>query len=350
MKSYEKKSFFTSLYLFFIPLLILSSIVLYMYHEDKVKDIEENILYQMKDYTFDFQGEKFSLDIVENDKQKKLFKIYHCKEGLCAYFQSVSTGPYLLKVIYDKAKYEKFYNEFLIKIFKFSILILFLLFLLSIGFALYSLRPMREALVLLENFLKDIIHDLNTPATSILLNSRLLRKRGDFEEIERIELSAKSIASLYKNLQYMSPNTINKDENVSIEEIINEKIEVLQKIYPKINFTKNLNSLIVKSNKNGIDRIIDNLISNACKYNKKNGQIHISINKQELIIEDTGIGIKNIKKVFQRYYKENTSGLGIGMSIVKQLCEALNIDIQIKSVVGEGTQVILVFPKGEGLV
>jgi two-component system OmpR family sensor kinase len=315
-----------------------------MYHEDKVKDIEQNILYQMKDYTFDFKGDKFSLDIIENDKQLDLFKIYHCKEGLCAYFQTASTGPYLLKVIYSQVKYQKLYNEFLMKIFNFSIVILFLLLLISTGFALYSLRPMKEAVNLLEDFLKDIIHDLNTPATSILLNSKLLRKRGDFEEIERIELSAKSIASLYKNLEFLSPNDIKKDEDVSIEEIVNEKIEVLQKLYPKISFSKNFNSLIIKSNVHGIERIIDNIISNACKYNKKNGQVHISINNKQLIIKDTGIGIKNTKKVFQRYYKENTSGLGIGMSIVKQLCDVLNITINVKSTIGEGTQITLVFP------
>lgn len=344
MKNYEKKSFFTTLYLFFIPLLILSSIVLYMYHEDKIQDIEQNILYQMKDYTFDFKGDKFSLDIVENNKQKKLFKIYQCQEGLCAYFQTTSTSPYLLKVIYDKTKYKKVYNDFLIKVFKFSIVILFLLLLISIGFAIYSLRPIKEALYLLEDFLKDIIHDLNTPATSILLNSKLLRKRGNFEEIERIELSAQSIASLYKNLEFISPNNIKKDEDIFIEELVNGKIEILQKIYPKIKFTKELSSLMIKSNQNGVERIIDNIITNACKYNKKNGQIHININKKSLIIKDTGIGIKNTKKVFQRYYKENTLGLGIGMSIVKQLCDVLDINIEIKSTVGKGTEVTLMFP------
>ncbi len=71
MKNYEKKSFFTTVYLFFIPLVIFASIVLYMYHEDKIKDIEQNILYQMKDYTFDFKGDKFTIDIVEDNKQKK---------------------------------------------------------------------------------------------------------------------------------------------------------------------------------------------------------------------------------------------------------------------------------------
>jgi len=219
----------------------------------------------------------------------------------------------------------------------------FLLFFISVGFAMYSMRPMKEALYLLENFLKDLIHDLNTPATSILLNSKLLRKRGDFDEIERIELSAKSISSLYKNLEFITPNKISKDETVSLEELINEKVEVLQKIYPKINFTKNMKDGIIKSNKNGVDRIIDNLLTNACKYNKKNGHIYITVVKQKLIIEDTGVGIKDTKKVFQRYYKENTNGLGIGMSIVKQLCETLDIHIHIESKINKGTKIELVF-------
>ena len=344
MRKYEKKSFFTTLVLFFIPLLTLSAIVLFMFHDDKVKAIEDRILYQMKEYTFDFKGDKFSLDIIENDKKLQLFKIYPCNEGLCAYFQTASTGPYLLKILYSKIKYERTYNAFFNKFFNLSIVIFFSLLILSTGFALYALKPMKETVQLLEDFLKDIIHDLNTPATSILLNSKLLRKRGDFEEIERIELSAKSIASLYKNLEFLTPNNITKDENISIEEIVNEKIEIVHKLYPKIIFTTDFNSLIIKSNKHGIERIIDNLISNACRYNTKNGQVHISINKKKLIIKDTGIGIKNTKKIFQRYYKENTTGLGIGMSIVKQLSDILDINITVKSTVGVGTEITLVFP------
>ncbi|MCD4758224.1 MAG: HAMP domain-containing histidine kinase [Arcobacteraceae bacterium] len=343
MKHYEKKSFFTALFLFFIPLFLLSSIVLYMYHEEGVKDIEQRILYQMKEYTYDFQGDTFSLDIVEDDKKKEIFKIYHIEEGLCAYFQIPSKGPYLLKVIFDNSKYEKLYNQFIKKLFKLAIIIFFLLFFLSIGFAFYSLRPMRQALHLLEDFLKDLIHDLNTPATSILLNSKLLRKRGDFEEIERIELSAKGIASLYKNLEFMNPNDIVNDEAVALDELINEKINILQKIYPNIKFTKSMPNTIIKSNRSGVDRIIDNLLTNSCKYNKKNGQVHIEIKNQKLIIEDTGVGIKNTTKVFKRYYKESTNGLGIGMNIVKQLSDILNISIDIKSVVGKGTCVELTF-------
>ncbi len=229
------------------------------------------------------------------------------------------------------------------KIFNFSVIMFFLLLFLSIGFAIYSLRPMKEALYLLENFLKDLIHDLNTPATSILLNSKLLRKRGDFEEIERIELSAKSISSLYKNLEFMTPNKISKDETLSLKSLVNEKVEILQKIYPNINFEKNMQEVLIQSNRSGVERIIDNILTNACKYNKKKGSVYITIENKELIIEDTGIGIKNINNVFQRYYKENDRGLGIGLNIVKQLCDILNININIKSELEKGTKVTLTF-------
>lgn len=314
-----------------------------MYYKDKIKSMEQNILYQMKDYTFDFKGDTFTLDIVEDNKHKDIFKIYHCEEGLCAYFKIQTTTPYLLKVIYSKEKYKKLYEELLLKIFKFSVVTFIFLLLLSIGFTIYSLRPMKEALYLLENFLKDLIHDLNTPATSILLNSKLLRKHGDFDEIGRIELSAQTIASLYKNLELITPNQITKDEDVALNKIIDEKVKLLKKIYPKIDFIQSKQDLTIKSNKNAMERIIDNLLTNACKYNKKNGQVDITIDKSKLIIKDTGIGIKDTHKVFQRYYTENDSGLGIGMNIVKQLCDNLNIHIDIKSDIGEGTIITLAF-------
>ncbi len=314
-----------------------------MYYKDKIKDIEQNILYQMKDYTFDFQGDKFSLDIIEDNKQIDTFKIYHCTEGLCAYFKIQSTTPYLLKVIYDKEKYKILHQEFLETVFQFSVVSFLFLLLISIGFTIYSLRPMREALYLLENFLKDLIHDLNTPATSILLNSKLLRRHGNFDEIGRIELSAQTIASLYKNLELITPNQIVKDEEVNLEKVINDRVELLRKIYPKIMFITNTHSFIIQSNKNSIERIIDNLLTNACKYNKKHGTVTITIKNQTLIIEDTGIGIEYPQKVFQRYYKENESGLGIGMNIVKQLCDILDIKIKIDSKLHHGTQVTLFF-------
>lgn len=341
MKSYEKKSFFTTVCLFFITLISFSSIVLYMYYEDRVDMMEQKILYQMKDYTFDFKGETFSLDIAQEDPEKKLFQIFHTKEGLCAYFQMPTRGPYLLKVMYAQEKADLLYKNLLNEILKFFVAIFILVLFISIGFAMYSIKPMKNALHLLEEFLKDLIHDLNTPAASILLNTRLLRKRGDFEEIERIELSANVIASLYKNLQILKPEKISTNEIVDVPNLIKEKVVILKKLYPRIDFIFHLQPFSVKSDKNSLERIIDNLITNACKYNKRNGSITLSTYENKIVIEDTGVGIRDTKKVYERYYKENARGLGLGMSIVKQLCNTLNIDIQIKSELNRGTQITL---------
>ncbi|MGB5867561.1 MAG: HAMP domain-containing sensor histidine kinase [Arcobacteraceae bacterium] len=343
MKNYEKKSFFTTLVLFFIPLFLLSSAVLYMYFQEQIQEKKKTILYEMKEYTYDFKGDTFTLDIVENDTKKEIFKIYEQNNELFAYFEIPSKSPYLLKVIYDKQKYKEQYNQIVKKLFEVSIVIFFFILFISIGFSFYALKPMRQALYLLEDFLKDLIHDLNTPATSILLNSKLLRKRGDFEEIERIELCAKGIASLYKNLELMTPSNIQNDETVVLHELIDDKIVILQKMYPNIIFKQNIKNRTIQSNRNAIDRILDNLLTNACKYNAKNGQVDISMLNNSLTIKDTGIGIKDTKKVFQRYYKEDENGLGIGLNIVKQLCDILNISIDIKSTLKQGTTIELNF-------
>ena len=90
MKNYEKKSFFITVILFFIPLFVLSSTVLFMYHEEQVKDMEKNILYKMKDYSYDFKGKNFILDIVDYDEKKVLFTIYHVDNSVSAYFETPS--------------------------------------------------------------------------------------------------------------------------------------------------------------------------------------------------------------------------------------------------------------------
>jgi len=343
LKNYEKRSFFTTLILFFIPLFLLSSIVLYMYYQEQIQEMQKNILYEMKEYSYDFKDERFSLDIVENNKHNAIFKLYESDEILFAYFEIPSKTPYLLKIIYDKKQYKKLKNKIVQKLFEVAMIIFFFILFISIGFSFYALKPMRQAMHLLEDFLKDLIHDLNTPATSILLNSKLLRKRGDFEEIERIELCAKGIASLYKNLELMNPVNIENNESVILNELIVTKIEILKKIYPNIQFTQDVTDTVIRSNQNAVDRILDNLLTNACKYNIKNGQVNLSMQNNILSISDTGIGIKNPTKVFQRYYKENRNGLGIGMNIVKQLCDILNITININSTLGKGTTIELIF-------
>jgi len=157
LKNYEKKSFFTTVVLFFIPLFILSSAVLFMYHNEQIEDMEKNILYEMKDYSYDFKGNDFTLDIVDYDKNIDFFTIYHNNDSVSAYFELPSKKAlYLLKITYDKIKYIQEYNKLQNKTFQIVIVVFFLLLLISIGFSFYSLNPMKQAIKLLEDFLKDL--------------------------------------------------------------------------------------------------------------------------------------------------------------------------------------------------
>jgi two-component system OmpR family sensor kinase len=317
---------------------------MYIYYEEGKESKEATILYQMKDYTFDFKDERFSLDIIDTDPTFQLFKIYTCPEGLCGYFKMPKNDNFILKVMYDNVRLAQDKKELFYDIFYWSLLVLVLIIILSFGFAIYAIRPMKKGFNLLEEFLKDLVHDLNTPATSISLNAELLRARGvDFEEIERIELSAKNIASLYKNLEVMKNESVFKGELVRVDELIKERVKVLQKLYPKIGFIMNLKTLELKSSEHAISRILDNILTNACKYNKKNGKVSILIEENFVIIKDTGIGINHPERVFDRYYKENARGLGIGMHIVKHLCDILDVKVELTSKIEQGTSVKLIF-------
>ncbi len=102
-------------------------------------------------------------------------------------------------------------------------------------------------------------------------------------------------------------------------------------------------TITIDTEKNSFIRIIDNLVSNASKYNKPKGEVKVvfDASTKTLIIRDKGKGIKNPKRVFERFYKEHERGLGIGLHIVEKLCKQLNINIEIKSVLDEGTDVKL---------
>ncbi|WP_321538771.1 sensor histidine kinase [Flavobacterium piscinae] len=113
--------------------------------------------------------------------------------------------------------------------------------------------------------------------------------------------------------------------------------------------------IYVESDNYLLSIIIENLISNAIKYNKHNGHITIKLSSASghilLSIEDSGIGIsdENMEKIFLPFYRLHSTeypsikGNGIGLSIVKRLCDILNIKIVVKSKLNNSTTFLLHF-------
>ncbi len=343
MKSYEKESFLKIFITFLFTFITLWGIIFYLYYEENKDYIKEDLYYQMKNYAFNFKGDKFTINIIKKQKSVTFSKLIATKNGLEVYFPMPKDDKFIFRVKYAQKKFQSDLDALRYKILKRGLIILLFGVIFSLYFSYYSIKPMRRAISLLEIFLKDLIHDLHTPITSILLNTKILSRKEPSQELERIELSTKTISSLYKNLEIIKNQVISKNDMSNLKDIIEQRVKILQKLYPKISILSNLQDFSTRTNEDAVSRIIDNLLTNACKYNKKNGEVKITMKQNIVTIKDTGVGIRDTKKVFQRYYKENDRGLGLGMNIVKKLCDELQIDINIKSQINNGTTIKLTF-------
>ena len=254
-------------------------------------------------------------------------------------------GGYIL-VSKDKIHYEEIILQIKIYIISIQTLLLLLFAILSYFLSVRALRPMQEAITKLDNFSKDLIHDLNTPITSILLNMKLLDTKDELRDSKpllRIKRSVEDIGELHNNLTVLLQEETMIIQKENLFEIINEVVLTHTKIYKDISFEIKEVEFFAKINRDAFKQVIVNIISNACKYNKHNGFIKVYTKDRALYIEDSGVGIQNPQNIFQRSYKEHTSGSGIGLDIVKRLCDAMEMEIHVVSTLEVGTTISLTF-------
>ena len=233
-------------------------------------------------------------------------------------------------------------------LFSFFFFILFGLYLAKL-----FLRPMRDAIVLLDRFIKDTTHELNTPLSAILANVEMMDQNVMVEKnitkLKRINIAAKTVSVLYKDLTYLTleQEQKNEDEMIELKTLIHDRTEYFSILAEskKLECDLDLEEASLFADRRKITRVIDNLISNAIKYNKRNGTVGIKLRHGKLVIWDTGIGMKeeNIPYMFDRYLRFNDSegGFGIGLSIVKMILDEYHISIEVESKKEEGTKMVL---------
>jgi len=347
LKAYEREAFAKTFGIFFLSLSLLVSAVAYGYYKEQKHATDEQIFEQMKAFSYDFKSNVFAVDVVEYSPLMDEFNISPCEEGVCGYFRIESAPKSLFKVMMAQERYDEVHGALKLKVALFYALVLCAIVLFALFYSFYALSPLKKALHIMEDFLKDVIHDLNTPVSSILLNTAMVRKNPSPETLERIELGAKTIASLYQNLEMLQKGFVPKRETVDLEALLHGRAKTFEKLYPLLTFTYETQLFHVQSDFNALCRIVDNILSNACKYSRKKGHIVIANRANVVEIKDSGLGIKRPDLVFERYYKEGNRGLGLGLHIVKTLCDALAIAIVLESKEGVGTVVHLRFAEGE---
>jgi len=230
-----------------------------------------------------------------------------------------------------------------------------LLIFLILGYFLAKLfiKPMKESIKLLDNFIKDATHEINTPISIINTNIEMVDKsklsKKESRILNRVKIASRTLETIYKDLKFTTLENGNNHENIefNLKDLVLERIEYFSLLIEskKLSINLNLEDFYIEADPKLIARLIDNLISNAIKYNHNGGIISISIYEEKLIIEDSGIGIKkeNLDKLFTRYSRFNNSegGFGLGLNIVKQIVDIYNLKIDITSELEKGTKVVV---------
>jgi len=211
-------------------------------------------------------------------------------------------------------------------------------------------KPFQELNRSLDRFLRDSMHEINTPLSIININIDLANKKiGNNRYLKRIKAASKTLSTIYDDMDYLIKHEKMKFTNnqINFSNFLQERVDY----FSEIAFQKGItidshieDNIYIYFNTTKLQRIIDNTLSNAIKYSFDESRIIIKLKKKPasilLSIEDFGIGIKDTKKILNRYYREdnNKGGFGIGLDIVKQIVDESDISMQIDSIPNRRTE------------
>ncbi len=218
---------------------------------------------------------------------------------------------------------------------------------LVFGLGLYLLlsktifEPLFKSDENLQKTVKETLHELNIPISTINLNTQMLEKNisgeKELKRLKRIKLASNELLKLYEDMEYQIKKEIDKVDitTFDLKQLIQKSLVKFEDLKNDITIELDIVDIELQSDINGFQKMIDNLISNALKYNlKENGQIKISYENNSLIIFNTGkeIDTKNLILIFEKFFQEDFSkeGFGLGLSMVKDFCDKNKIGIKIQ--------------------
>ncbi len=293
-----------------------------------------------KSAIYDKDG-KVIFSLLDNSRNNRYFK-YELKENIF--------GAKTL-VVAKKITHAKIILNALIIL----IIIVLLVFLSSFFIIKQSSEPYKKFNIYLENFIKDAMHEMKTPIGVILLNlDGLSSVYGQNKMIKRAKSALKNMMVVYEDLEFFVRKSVVNHPKVDINfsKFCEERVEFFMDLLNSkdikivLDIQKDIHINFCKFE---LSRVMDNTLSNAIKYSKNATTIYLKLKKENdkvvLEIRDEGKGIKDTKKIFQRYYRGDkiSGGFGIGLSIVKNICDKNGVHVEVKSQPQKGSSFIFVF-------
>jgi signal transduction histidine kinase len=229
-------------------------------------------------------------------------------------------------------------------------------FLLSFIILKNFAKPFQQMNDALDNFIKDSMHEINTPLSIININIDMYQEKfGVNRYFSRIKSASKILSTIYNDMNYLiKEQTINnaKKKEIDFTLFLKKSVDYFKDIAELKGISimqyiqKDIRIDFVPAK---LQKIVDNTLSNAIKYGKEENEVIVILETVEdkiiLSIEDFGIGIKDPDKIFSRYYREDETkgGFGIGLNIVNKIVHDENIKVNVYSQLNKGTKFEYIF-------
>ena len=231
----------------------------------------------------------------------------------------------------------------------------------------YSYDKIQQSEKMRSEFTANITHELKTPLTSISGYGEMIEagmvKGEDIKKFAGvIQKEAKKLLELIDNIinlsKYDGHTKLNVNKEVfNIGELGRNIAEEFQHVivHKNISLTTTIEDVDFYGDKEKIDELISNLLSNATKYNVENGKISLKIykelNQAKIIVEDTGLGMtrKEQERIFERFYvadksRGKKSGTGLGLSMVKHVAIIHGGRVSVSSELNKGSAFVVTLP------
>ncbi|WP_124101362.1 ATP-binding protein [Ruminococcus sp. Marseille-P6503] len=222
-----------------------------------------------------------------------------------------------------------------------------------------------EAFKTEQQFISDASHELRTPMSVILAQCEYIleQPRSNEEYAEAftvIQRQGRKMSRLIEDMLCFARMEQNEKsyplEKLDLTELVNDVCSDMSLIRDKnITLKRRVRSdVFVSGNRMLLTRLLTNLISNAYRYGRENGEIIVTLDMNEEIllqVEDNGIGIPEDqqKKIFERFYRadqsRNTEGTGLGLAMVKDIADYHGGNVEVSSKTGTGSIFSVRFPR-----